>query len=172
VVVVADARSLSWLGEELRTRLVGIEKEFDLIIEAAVFTRADAPLPSAEAIDLWVAEPDQGPGPEQPAGTHRETEERSLLMARAVAELTRTDASLTKRAAHHLDRLAHEGQGTATGDIAEWRQLLGTYSPDRLRRLLVSNSSRAERLRQSSPFLAVLSPQERDRLMTLMEKLR
>jgi predicted transcriptional regulator len=172
IVVVADARSLSWLAEELRTRLVGIEKEFNLIIESAVFTRADAPTPSAGAPYLWTAEPDDMPASWQPAGTHREAEARSLLMARAVAELIRTDPSLTRRAAHHLDRLAHEGLGTAAGDIAEWRQLLGTYSPDRLRRLLVSNSSRAERLRQSSPFLAVLSPQERDRLMVLMERLR
>lgn len=93
-------------------------------------------------------------------------------MARAVAELIRSDPSLTRRAAHHLSRLAEEGHGTAAGDVLEWRQLLETYAPERLRKFLVSDSSRAQRLRQSSPFLAVLSPQERDRLMGVMEKLR
>ncbi|MDP2401686.1 MAG: hypothetical protein Q8M66_06880 [Actinomycetota bacterium] len=57
----------------------------------------------------------------------------------------------------------------ATGDIAEWRQLLETYSPERLRDLLVSRSSRAERLRRSSPFFAVLTPDERDRVVQAPE---
>ena len=172
VVVVADARSIAWLGAELRTRLAPIEKEHNLIIESALFSRADAPQRGADALLLWAAEPDDGPGSAQRPRTHREAEERSLLMARAVAELIRSDPSLTKRAAHHLSRLAQEGQGTAAGDLSEWRQLLETYAPERLRQFLVSDSSRAQRLRQSSPFLAVLSPQERDRLKALMETRR
>jgi len=172
VVVVADARSIGWLGAELRTRLVPIEKEFNLIIESAIFSRADAPQRGADALLLWLAEPGDGPRSPQRPRTHREAERRSLLMARAVAELIRSDPSLTRRAAHHLSRLAEEGHGTAAGDVLEWRQLLETYAPERLRKFLVSDSSRAQRLRQSSPFLAVLSPQERDRLMGVMEKLR
>jgi len=89
-----------------------------------------------------------------------------------VAQLLRSDPSLTRRAAHHLSRLADGGQGTAAGDASEWRQVLETSVPERLREFLVSDSSRAQRLRQSSPFLAVLSPQERDRLMAMMETLR
>jgi len=172
VVVVAEARSIGWLGAELRTRLAPIEKELNLIIESALFSRADAPQRGADALLLWAAEPDDGPGSAQRPRTHREAEERSLLMARAVAELIRSDPSLTKRAAHHLSRLAQEGQGTAAGDLSEWRQLLETYAPERLRQFLVSDSSRAQRLRQSSPFLAVLSPHERDRLMAMMETRR
>lgn len=93
-------------------------------------------------------------------------------MARGVAELMRSDPSLIKRAEQHLDRLLREGQGTAGGDITEWRQLLQTYSPERLRDLLVSTSSRAERLRQSSPFFAVLTADERDHLLAKIEKRR
>jgi len=74
------------------------------------------------------------------------------------------------RAVQHLDRLLREGQGTASGDIAEWRQLLVAYSPERVRSLLVSTSSRAQRLRQSSPFFAVLTPGERDQVMAAIEK--
>ena len=53
----------------------------------------------------------------------------------------------------------------ATADLVEWRQLLQTYSSERLRDLLVSTSSRGERLRRSAPFIAVLTPEERDRLL-------
>jgi hypothetical protein len=70
----------------------------------------------------------------------------------------------------HLDRLLRDAQGSAAGDIAEWRQLLEAYSPERVRDLLVSTSSRAERLRQSSPFFAVLTPSERDRVIAAVER--
>lgn len=172
LAVVTDARSLSWLDEELRTRLLAVEKEFDLIIESELFTRTDAPEPGADALLLWSAEPSGVRAGTHGIRTHQEADERSLLMARAVAELIQSDPTLMKRAARHLERLARDDQGTAAGDIAEWRQLLETYSPGKISRLLVSDSSRAARLRQSSPFLAVLSPDERDRLMVLMEKLR
>jgi len=172
VVVVAEITAIEWIHDELRSRLVHLEKEFNLIIEVAVFTRADAPVPGPDALFLWGIEPESGPAPHRRPQTHIEAEERSLLIARGVAELIRADASLIKRATQHLNRLAHEGQGTATGDIAEWRQLLETYSPERLRDLLVSTSSRAQRLRQSSPFFAVLSAAERDHCIAQSEELQ
>jgi len=85
-------------------------------------------------------------------------------MAVVVADMVRSDPTLTRRALQHTDMLLREGQGTANSDLGEWRQLLETYSAERLRELLVSRSSRADRLRRSSPFFAVLTPEERDRL--------
>ncbi|MDO9557787.1 MAG: hypothetical protein Q7J82_09485 [Coriobacteriia bacterium] len=172
VVVAVETKSISWIGEELRSRLGGLEKEFDLIIEVAVFTRADAPRPGPEALFLWTTEPDAELGARSQLRMHGEAEERSLIMAQGIAELIRSDPSLIKRAMQHVNRLLHDGQGTAAGDIGEWRQLLETYSPERLRELLVSASSRAVRLRQSAPFFAVLTAEERDRLMALVERSR
>jgi hypothetical protein len=51
----------------------------------------------------------------------------------------------------------------------EWKQLLEAYSPERLGSFLASTSSRAARLRQSSPFFAVLTFEERERLMDLLD---
>jgi hypothetical protein len=34
----------------------------------------------------------------------------------------------------------------------------------------VSGTSRAQRLRQSSPFFAILTPEQRDRVLAAMEK--
>lgn len=173
VVLVTEAKSIGWIAEEVRTRLLGLEKEFNLIIEVAAFTRADAPEPRVGALMLWTAEPNETiSGTREQPPMHSDRESRSLLMAQGVAELIRSDPSLVKRAMRHLNGLIHEGQGTATGDIAEWRQLLEAYSPERVRDLLVSRSSRADRLRQSSPFFAVLTPDERDRLLSLIEKRR
>lgn len=168
LVVVAEAVSIGWLGEEIRARLLPIEKEFDLIVETSVFTRADAPSPAADALFILMNGSGEETAPRQPVRTHREADDRALLMAGAIAELIRSDPTLVKRALQHLNRLVHDPQGAATRDILEWRQLLETYSADRLRKLLVSDSSRARRLRQSSPFLAVLSPEERDHLTGLL----
>lgn len=168
--LVAETKAVSWIGPELRTRVSGTEKRFDLVIEIAVYTRADDPGIPENAVVLWrsgdLIGTERSPG----LRTHAESAERSLRMAQAIAELIRTDPGLTRRALQHTNRLLHEGQGTADGDIGEWRQLLETYSPERLRDLLVSRSSRAERLRRSSPFFAVLTPDERDRMMREMER--
>lgn len=169
VDIIAETTALTWIGPELRTRLVETEKKFNLIIELAVYTRADAPVIPEEAVLLWgtgdIVKVDRVRG----AQTLAESAARSFGMAQVIAELIKTNPSLIQRALQHTNRLLHEGQGTANSDIGEWRQLLETYSAERLRNLLVSQSSRAERLRRSSPFFAVLTPEERDRMLREFE---
>ena len=170
ISAVAEGDAITWIHEELRSRLIELEQEFNLIIEVAVFTRADARTPGSDAVFLWGTDVIHGSMARRRPQTHVEADQRSLLMAESVAELIQSDPSLIKRAVQHLNLLLHEDQGTASGDIAEWRQLLEAYSPERVRDLLVSTSSRAQRLRQSSPFFAVLTPSERDRVMTAAER--
>jgi len=168
IAVVAQADAIPWIQRELRARIIALEKELDVIVEVAAFTRADAPAPASDAVHLW-GTLDESSSRRAPQ-THAEADERALRMARAVADLIRSDPSLVQRAVQHVNRLLHEGHGTATDDVSEWRQLLETYSPERLRDLLVSGSSRAQRLRQSAPFFAVLTAAERDRVLAAMEK--
>ena len=169
LIVVAETKTISWIGNELRVRVAKIEKQFNLLIEVNVFTRADNPKIPDDAVILWGIS--EGAEINRPLSikTHTESEDRSLRMARAIAELIKSDTSLTQRAIYYTNRLLHEGQGMANNDISEWRQLLETYPPERLRELLVSKSSRAKRLRRSSPFFSVLTPEERDRMIKLME---
>jgi hypothetical protein len=168
--VVAETKAISWVGPEIRTRLANTEK-FDIIIEINVFTRADDQEMPNGGIVLWGTccnvSSKRLPG----AQTHAESAERSLKMARAISELTKVDPSLIRRAINHTNKLLREDQGTANSDINEWRQLLETYSPERLRDLMISKSSRAERLRRSSPFFAVLTPDERDRMLQKLEEM-
>lgn len=167
--VVVDTKASGWIGPELRTRLMPTEKRFDIIIEVNAFTRADSPDIPSGAVRIW------GPG-EETAGdrspgaqTHADSVERSWRTAQVIAGMMKSDPSLARRALQHTNMLLHEGQGTANSDLGEWRQLLETYSAERLRDLLVSRSSRADRLRRSSPFFAVLTPDERDRVMEDIE---
>lgn len=170
ICAIAEGDAITWIHEELRARLIELEKGFNLIIEVTVFTRADAPTPGPDAVFLWGVDVSHRSVARRRPHTHSEADRRSLLMAESIAELIRSDPSLIRRAVQHLNHLLHEDQGTAKGDIAEWRQLLEAYSPERVRDLLVSTSSRAQRLRQSSPFFAVLTPSERDRVTAEAER--
>ena len=168
--VTAETKAIGWIGPELRTRMIETEKEYDLIIELAIFTRADKPDIPIGAIVLWGM--GNTPIKKHPGvgSSHNESEERSLRMAKSIANLIKLDPSLIRRALQYTNRLLHEDQGIANRDIGEWRQLLETYSSDRIRDLLVSSSSRAARLRRSLPFLAILNHYERDRMLKEMEQ--
>lgn len=171
-VVVVSANDVSWVRDEIRSRLAQTEKRFDVVVEVAMHTRADTPAPGAQDIPLWGLVGVTRVAGEPAPRTLAEASARSLRLAEEIAELLRTDPTLIRRAGQHLDRLIDEGQGMATADLAEWRQLLQTYSPDRLRDLLVSTSSRGERLRRSAPFFAVLTPDERDRVLSGLDDKR
>ncbi len=169
VSAVAAVRAVSWIQDELRARLVSFEHEFDLIVEVAAYTRADAPVPRADAIMLWGVVPGSEMAGRPPAKSHSAAMRRELVMSSEIADIVRRDPTLVERARRHVVRLLTEEQGMARSDILEWRQLLESYSPDRVADLLESESSRAERLRQSSPFFAVLTSSERDAVLERIE---
>lgn len=56
-----------------------------------------------------------------------------------------------------LESRSHPTPGSAH---QEWRGLLQTLTPEEIAALIVSNDEDAARLRQSSPFAGILSPQE------------
>jgi hypothetical protein len=96
--------------------------------------------------------------------THRQKDDQLKRMSRKLADIIQQDASIVRRAKDHIDRLLKEDQGTAAGDLIEWRNILDTYSIQRLVGFVMSSSERARRLRQSNPFFAVLNTDERSRL--------
>jgi hypothetical protein len=153
----------------LRTGLDGIEKDFDLTIELEGYTKAD--IPDLKLDDITIL---YGVVPNRPTGstrqratktmTHRQKDSQLKLMSRKLADIIQQDASIVRRAKDHIDSLLMEDQGTAAGDLMEWRNILDTYSIQRLVRFVVSSSERARRLRQSNPFFAILNTDERSKL--------
>ena len=81
----------------------------------------------------------------------------SIKLAGAIEK----DASLISRAREHIDQMLKTDRGLATGDIKEWKNILNTYSVPRLTNFITSSSERAARLRQSNPFFAILTPDEK-----------
>lgn len=170
ISVVATSGALSWLKDDLRSRLREIEKHLDVIIEIGTYSRADAPEVDPAKVIPLAGVVDRGPNRTSSGeGLHTERDGRALRLSQEIATLLRSDPSLIRRAIRHIDRLLDDDQGAAAHDLLEWRQILQTYSVERLRDFLASESSRAARLRQSSPFFAVLTAEERDALVRRIE---
>jgi hypothetical protein len=98
-----------------------------------------------------------------------EKDRQMLELSRGLAKAIENDTSLVQRAIEHVDRLLKEDQGLATKDIIEWRDILKMYPIHRLSRFLISSSERANRLRQSNPFVAILNSDEQARLINDLE---
>lgn len=168
---MVEIDSVSWVKQELRSRVEPLEKDFDIVVELAFHTEADPPAEDARAEVLLAGVPPSRAETSRPRiRSHSDLDARARRMAEGVARLLQRNPSLVRAAKTHLDRLLREGQGAAEADLLEWRRILDTYSNERLRDLLTSTSSRADRLRQSAPFFSVLSPKERDELMVYLEE--
>ena len=169
--VIGDSQSLSWVGDEIRRRIAEIEETFELTIEVHRFTRADAPDIEWDEVTLLAGTPVAGTAPQNPElASHSDREQRALRLSQAIAKLLDRDPSLTRRATSHIERILDEDQGAAAHDLREWYAILSQYSNERLREFLVSTTSRARRLRQSSPFFAVLNSEERDEILQFLER--
>ena len=160
--LLSDSKSLTYLGEQVRQRLGAIEKEFDVIIEVRAFSRADLPEALPHGSELLAGYIDTGVSTSD--RTHEERDARATRVSAAIAAILDSDPSLIRRASRYIEFLLEDNQGTAMHDLREWQDILAGYSPQRIKDFLVSDTPRAKRLRQSSPFFAVLSPEERDKV--------
>ena len=166
-----DAVSLPTLSTSIRQRIVAVEKEFDLTIEVHVLTPAEAPAVDWRRATLVAGLPpvERSDVPSRPS-THADRDRRALRLSEAIAALMDKDSSLTPRAVRHLERILLEEHGAASHDLREWLDILTSYSPERLKQFVVADTPRANRLRQSSPLFAVLTPDERDRVLQSLEE--
>lgn len=167
---IAGVRALAYLSTEVRKRIVGIEEAFDIVIEIHPFSRAEAPDVPWETTVL-LAGHQTGAAAQGNRGTtsHSTRLDRSVRISAAIAELLDRDPSLLRRAERHIELLLAREEGPASHDIQEWHGILAHYSRQRIKDFLVSDSARAQRLRQSSPFFAVLNVEEREVLLDVLE---
>jgi predicted transcriptional regulator len=164
-----ETRSLATYIQQLRTALNRVEPKFDLTIEVSGYTKADIPHCGADEVTLLYG---IMPFPDEYSRemhakplTHKEKDQHMLELSRKLAEAIEHDISLVRRAKEHVQRMLKRDHGSAIKDIKEWRDILESYSIRRLSKFLTSTSERANRLRQSSPFFAILSSDERNRLL-------
>jgi predicted transcriptional regulator len=167
--VLHETRHLANYIHRLRTQLNRIERNFDITIELKGYTKADVPDLNGDKVTLLfgiMPFPDkQNLKMRTKPSTHKEKDQHMLEISYKLAEAIENDTSLVRRAKEHVQRMLRKNHGSATKDIKEWRDILESYSIRRLSRFLTSTSERANRLRQSSPFFAILSTDERNQLL-------
>jgi hypothetical protein len=178
LAVLAGAREVDGIARTLRDRLREVQRRRDAVIEVRGYTLADLQTLSADArAELAAARPILGPAPagllagDAPPATsnrtwsrgHARQDRRALLLGRAIGERIARDPALIERAREYARRMAASSPGVRL-EMEEWEAILDTLPPARLRAFLADPGERATRLRQSLPFLAVLTPAEREDL--------
>jgi hypothetical protein len=98
-------------------------------------------------------------GPRAQKRLHDWIDERSRALDACVADKLRKDPELIAKGLETLDRW--ERARGPLPVLREWRQILASRSPRDVVALLLDDSEDAARLRQSSPFTGILSPEER-----------
>ncbi len=166
--ILARPAALAQVGRETREALLPLEAELDRVIEILVHTRAELDDVDTASVTTLAGTP-VGASAYQQAATVTKAERRAVTML-TMAKLVEERPSLRGRAERHLGTLLQHDQGLANSDLHEWQQILETYSDQRLADFLRSGSSRAMRLYQSMPFLAVLTPAERTALTDAFEE--
>jgi hypothetical protein len=93
--------------------------------------------------------------------SHEWIDDRSLAMDRVIAEKLRADPDLLNRARRTLDRWLKQRQPAVPSVLLEWQEILTRWPLGRILDMLTSPEENSRRLRQSSPFCGILSPEER-----------
>ncbi len=98
--------------------------------------------------------------------SHEWIDERSLALHEAVAAKLQREPKLVELARANLKRwLAQE----SAAPLLEWQRLLDILPLPKLLELLRSPDEDATRLRQSSPFAGLLTPAERQAILSRYE---
>lgn len=91
---------------------------------------------------------------------HEHIDRVSLAMDKAIAKKIRADADVVNIARRNLARWRQNGNGQLSPAHREWEKILRFLEPGELADFICSQTPKADRLRQSSPFPGVLSPEE------------
>jgi hypothetical protein len=178
LAVLAPTSSTSTLSKSLREAVTPIEVREDVTLDTKIYTRPDLLTLSAEEkkslshiVQLYGSSPalivDGRPtrniSKKVSLHSHREAEQRQL--AEAVVRHLRRNPAKRRLALEFIARRWKDASPRERHELEEWKTFLESASHARLERLLTDPGERATRLRQTLPFMNLLTPDERDRLL-------
>ena len=108
-----------------------------------------------------------------PLGSHAFLDEFMLAYHRAVADRLRAEPKAVLENAHRNLDCWTEGDTFGVGEQAslkEWRRILDEADVERLVVIVTDASDEGQCLRSSSPFVGVLSPEERLEILAACEQ--
>lgn len=169
ICILQNPRNLRVTIKNLRILLQELEREIDMTIELSGYTKADTPQKEFGSLHLYGLPPSRDNNSENGimsgVVSHEMQDKRLEEICRIIGKMINEDRSLIERAEKHTKLILKGKSDSARGDIEEWRDILQNYSARRLIQFLYSEEDRAIRLRQSCPFLAVLSEKEKERVL-------
>lgn len=178
--LLASSRDIDAIASELDSRTIDIMGKYDVMIEVKRWTAADlatAHLPQwdreGEVISLlgplptvFLEQESRGVNEGHVSSrTHLYLDRRALTIAHAIADRLAEDPSLVGAALDFVMRRLKDASPREQNDLREWQKLLEQLSVRQLRNFLVHSGERATRLRQSLPFVDVLSKDERQTIL-------
>ena len=93
--------------------------------------------------------------------SHEWIDQRSLALDRRIAEKLRANPALIQHATTTLRHWVEQREPSIPPVLREWQEILGQHNLDEILARLTEDDAAARRLRQSSPFCGILSPEER-----------
>jgi hypothetical protein len=96
-----------------------------------------------------------------PLRSHGDLDERARRLGERIAKRLAEDPAIIDRAVEWIDQRGQQVPDPSQRELEEWRSVLTNLSPRQVEALLLEKSERADRLRQSLPFVDVLTPEDR-----------
>lgn len=171
--VLTTVRERHAIAEQLTGRLRDIGRRFDLTIDLLVRTRADLETMAADLRDavrgatllygvLPLSAGASHPNDDEPpaAKTHEDLHERSREQAERVAKAITRDQRLIDAAQRWVQQRLKQASAAEAHELREWEHIL-TLPPHRIAAFLRDPGEVATRLRQTTPFVGVVSDGER-----------
>ncbi len=93
--------------------------------------------------------------------SHDWIDQRSLALDREIAEMLRQNPGLLEKAKCNLNRRIQQREPEVLVVMHEWRDILCNWPLEKILALLTAFDEDARRLRQSSPFCGILTPERR-----------
>ena len=170
VSVVDRGRLLPKTTDALRKAVRRLERKMDVQIEVRGRTVADLEaMPAKDGETLLGAVALLGVPPGgllQSHGrraktpnirVHADHDARARAVARGIADAIKNDPTVVEQARRYIATRWRDASPGERKELAEWKQILKTASPARLRKILTDPGERATRLRQTLPFLGIAS---------------
>lgn len=92
----------------------------------------------------------------------------SLLVHRLAAERLRSDPRLLEKAKANLERWLN--QTPAVAAWLEWEEILESESLENILQIITAETDESQRLRSSSPFVGLITDEERRRIIKICAK--
>jgi DNA-binding Lrp family transcriptional regulator len=175
--VVADAKTLHGILEDVRSRLPKVEQRFEVNIDTVGMTRSEIgsrltpaafrdPVLLAGVPPLALLDDSEMKSARELRNrvVHEYHDDSAHRLAHAIALRLKQDPSRGRIARAHVQKRMRLASKQEQLELKEWLRLL-SLPPAILQRFLVDPSPRATRLRQSLPALGLLTPREREAVL-------